>query len=111
MQRLADYQCNVITNHIYSLIIMIHKIPEGYEKKFAGLIRICTEAKTRGSDNILVTHPRVLGDNYDEVIESLSRLADAGLQLRVFNRKGLSQINDEASRNLPKPANIYHFKN
>jgi hypothetical protein len=66
---------------------MIHKTPEGYEKKFANFIRLCTEAKSKGADSIIVAYPWVLGDNYDEVIESLSRLADAGLNLNIAARK------------------------
>ena len=89
---------------------MIHKTPEGYEKKFASFTRICTAAKFRGSDNILITHPQMLGDNYDEVIESLSRLADAELRLQIMARKEPGQRNDKDSKKLPNQGNIYHFK-
>jgi len=65
---------------------MIHKTPSGYEKKFANFIRLCSEAKSRGAEDVIVAHPWVLGDDYDEVIESLSRLADAGLKLNVAAR-------------------------
>jgi len=66
---------------------MVHTIPPGYEKKFTNFIRLCTEAKARGADNVVIAFPWVLGDNYDEVIESLSRLADAGLNLNIAARK------------------------
>lgn len=66
---------------------MIHKPPANYESKFTNFIRLCAEAKTKGTDSVVVAFPWVLGDNYDEVIESLSRLADAGLNLNIAARK------------------------
>ncbi len=54
-----------------------------YEKKFADFLRMCAELKSKGATKVLVAHPSTLGDNYDEVIESLSRLADAGLTLHI----------------------------
>ncbi len=35
---------------------------------------------------IMIHHPQVLGDNYDEIIESLNRIADAGKQLAIVPR-------------------------
>ena len=60
--------------------------PGGYEKKFGDFIRLCAETKAAGVKQVVVAYPWVLGDNYEEVIESLSRLADAGLALRVQGR-------------------------
>lgn len=60
--------------------------PPGYERKFADFIRLCAEAKANGTSQVVVAYPWVLGDNYEEVIESLSRLADAGLSLNVVAR-------------------------
>jgi hypothetical protein len=57
-----------------------------YEQKFANLIKLCEEAKKEGVQNLLVTWPWVLGDTYDEMIESLSRIADAGLALQIVER-------------------------
>jgi len=54
-----------------------------YEQKFAGLIRLCESAGTEGIRNIVVTWPWVIGDNYEELMESLSRIADAGLVLHI----------------------------
>ena len=65
---------------------MVHKTPEGYEKKFANFIRICTKSKSKGAHTVIVAVPWVLGDDYDEVMESLSRLADAGLHLQITAR-------------------------
>lgn len=72
---------------------MIHKIPAGYENKFADFIRLCAEAKAKGADSVVIAFPWVLGDDYDEVIESLSRLADAGLNLNITARKDRTSEN------------------
>jgi hypothetical protein len=61
--------------------------PPGYEKKFADFIRLCSEAKAKGIPQVTVAYPWVLGDTYDELVESLSRLADAGLLLNIAVRK------------------------
>ena len=65
---------------------MNHDMPPGYETKFADLIRLCKETKAKGIPNIVVGFPSALGDNYEEVIESLSRLADSGLTLNIAGR-------------------------
>ncbi len=61
--------------------------PPGYEKKFADFIRLCSEAKANGISQVTVAYPWVIGDTYEEMIESLSRLADAGLSLHIAARK------------------------
>jgi hypothetical protein len=35
---------------------------------------------------VLVHHPEVLGDNYEEIVESLNRLADAQVSLAIIPR-------------------------
>ncbi len=60
--------------------------PEGYEKKFSDLIEMCEKARQDNIPQVIVHHPSVLGDTYEEVIESLSRLADAGLTLCITSR-------------------------
>jgi hypothetical protein len=57
-----------------------------YADKFAGLIEACNKAKQIGADTLIVAAPWVLGDTYDELTESLSRMADAGLSLAVAQR-------------------------
>jgi hypothetical protein len=57
--------------------------PLEYAKKFEGFIRMCDEAKTKGLKAVVVAHPSVTGDNYDEIIEGLSRLARAELALAI----------------------------
>jgi hypothetical protein len=64
-----------------------------YEKKFADFIRLCSEAKANGVSQITISYPWVIGDNYEEVIESLSRLADAGLSLHIAARKDWTSQN------------------
>jgi hypothetical protein len=61
--------------------------PPGYEKKFADFIKLCADTKAKGNGEIVIGYPWVLGDNYEELVESLSRLADAGLSLHVAARK------------------------
>lgn len=65
---------------------MTHSVPQGYEDKYTDFIRLCAEAKADKSDRVVIAKPWVLGDNYDEIIESLSRLAEAGLSLQIDDR-------------------------
>ncbi len=58
-----------------------------YEKKFADFIRMCAELRAKGITQVVVASPSALGDNYKELIESLSRLADAGLTLSIAARQ------------------------
>jgi RNase P protein component len=58
-------------------------VPTEYEIKFANFIRMCAEAKQKGAECVIVAKPSVLGDDYAEMRESLSRLARAGLQLNI----------------------------
>jgi hypothetical protein len=57
--------------------------PSPYERKFGEWI--CLLAETT-EDVILVHHPEVLGDSYEEIVESLNRLADAQKKLIVVPR-------------------------
>lgn len=57
--------------------------PDGYEEKFAGFIHACEQAKASDIPNIIIARPQTLGDTYDEIIESLQRLADAELALVI----------------------------
>ena len=67
--------------------------PPGYEKKFADFIKLVADCKARGTKEIVIGYPWVLGDTYDELIESLARLADAGLSLHVGARKDWPSLN------------------
>jgi hypothetical protein len=65
---------------------MPRTIPSGYESKYAEFIRLCAKAKADKLGHVIIAEPWVLGDTYDEIIESLSRLAEAGLALHVARR-------------------------
>jgi hypothetical protein len=69
------------------------KAPLGYEKKFADFIQLCADAKTKGLSQVVIPYPWVIGDNYDEVMESLSRLATAGLSLHIAARNDWPSCN------------------
>jgi hypothetical protein len=59
-----------------------HKTP--YEEKFADLIRACDHPTV---DVFIVAAPEVIGDNYEELVESLNRIADSGMMLSIMPRK------------------------
>ncbi len=63
-----------------------HKRPDGYEHKFASFIQTIAHCKANNVPNVVVAWPSVLGDTYDEIIESLSLLAEAGLVLHITGR-------------------------
>ena len=65
---------------------MPRTIPPGYESKYAEFIRLCAETKAENIGHVIIAEPWVLGDTYDEIIESLTRLAEAGLALQVGSR-------------------------
>jgi hypothetical protein len=53
-----------------------------YEKKFAAFIDMLqTEA-----DVVIISDPEMLGDDYEEMVESLNRLADAEKVLSIVPR-------------------------
>jgi hypothetical protein len=54
-----------------------------YEEKFAAFIRQCKTVKEQGAITVIVRCPEMLGDTYEELVESLSRVAELGLQLVV----------------------------
>ncbi len=62
---------------------MPRNTPRDYEKKFADFIRLCRDAHVSGVKQVLVASPSVIGDTREEMIESLSRLAEASLSLQV----------------------------
>ena len=55
-----------------------------YEQKFADFIKLCDETEPGGI--ILVASPHALRDTYEEIIESLNRLADAEARLGIVPR-------------------------
>lgn len=65
---------------------MSHEMPRDYERKFADFIKLCEEAKSRRIGHVIIARPSEIGDTYEEVMESLSRLAAAGLALHIAGR-------------------------
>lgn len=59
---------------------------ENYEKKFASFITMCQKAKKDNIPTVIISHPQVVGDTYEEIIESLACLAEAGLSLQITSR-------------------------
>jgi hypothetical protein len=59
--------------------------PIGYELKFSEFIKLCEDSKAQGVSTVIIASPLVIGDTYEEVIESLSRLATHGLSLQIAN--------------------------
>lgn len=61
-------------------------VVEPYESKFAGWIQVIAEANATDADVILIAEPWVIGDTYEEIVESLSRLGGTTLVLHVVQR-------------------------
>jgi hypothetical protein len=74
---------------------MAHTTPTGYEEKFEKFIKLIAKGKADGISEMVVSTPWVIGDTYAEVIESLGRLADAGLALRCV--RGVSDPVEKTS--------------
>jgi len=60
--------------------------PMDYEKKFAGFIEMCRKARQDNIPQVVIARPQMLGNTYEEIIESLSRLAEAKLSLTITSR-------------------------
>ena len=57
-----------------------------YEQKFAVLLKAISENKTDPVQSLMIMEPWVIGDTYEELIESLSQLAESNLALVVVRR-------------------------
>lgn len=57
-----------------------------YEEKFAEFLKGIEESKKQDMA-MLTTHPGALGDNYEELVESLERLAEAEIALLIMPKK------------------------
>ncbi len=75
----------------YKLAPETRGINAPYDKKFAGMRKCCETAKDQGIENVIVSWPWVLGDTYEELVESLSRIADARLVLHIVERFGTDE--------------------
>jgi hypothetical protein len=54
-----------------------------YERKFADFLFLLRATK---EEVIVVHHPQALGDTYEQLVESLNRLGDAGKRLAIIPR-------------------------
>lgn len=57
-------------------------LKQPYAEKFHSL-RVAIEAARAKSTGIVIAAPWVIGDTYEEITESLSRFAEAGVALHV----------------------------
>lgn len=58
-----------------------------YETKFAEWIKVVTEANATDVRSIIISEPWVIGDTYDEIVESLSRIGGTSLALHIAQRR------------------------
>jgi hypothetical protein len=61
----------------------VHSKDTPYKTKFANFIKTVAEAKAADCDYIIIAEPWVIGDTYDEVMESLSHLAGTKISLNI----------------------------
>lgn len=57
-------------------------ISDAHRAKFANFIEMLAETKGK-ADAVVVDHPEVLGDNYEELVTNLGLLADSKLALLI----------------------------
>ncbi len=55
------------------------------ESKLTSFLEMCNSARRKGADRVVVASPGVLGDNCDEIRDSLNQLANLGLALVVIS--------------------------
>ena len=94
-----EYQCNRLisvyrgkskdnpdqtVNQERAVIFMGNNIDRDKFKEFDQMIN---EAKDGRIDMVIIGWPEDLGDNYDEIIENLARIADAELTMSIRTRK------------------------
>ena len=58
-----------------------------YEKKYESLLRRIREAKKNGVTLFVIGQPEELGKTYEEMVESLNRLAEADLNLAILPKE------------------------
>ena len=64
-----------------------------YETKFAEWIKVVAEANATDVKAVLIAEPWVIGDTYEEIVESLSRLGGTSLALQIAQRKASASDN------------------
>lgn len=58
-----------------------------YEKKYRALLQRIHDAQANGITLFVVQKPEELGETYQDLIETLNRLADADLNLAILPRE------------------------
>ena len=54
-----------------------------YEIKFKNFIKLCEDLEKDKGKPIVISHPEVLGDTYEEIIQSLHYVAKSGAGLFI----------------------------
>ena len=65
-----------------------------YAEKFDGFFRLCEQAKNGEFQIVVAAFPKILGDNYEELVSNLWRCAKAGL-LVAFAEKEAEEYPSE----------------
>ena len=60
-----------------------------YPEKFADFLKTIEQAKATGCEAIIIAEPWVIGDTYDEIMESLARLSGTGISLEIVMAKNM----------------------
>ena len=55
--------------------------PTSYEKKYADFIRLLADEQM---SQVIISRPEDMGETYDELLESLNRIADAHKKLSIL---------------------------
>ncbi len=61
------------------------------ESKLTIFLEMCNSARRKGADRVVVASPGALGDNCDEIRDSLNHLAKFGLALVVISPEESAQ--------------------
>ena len=67
--------------------------PVGYRQKFTSFIAMCRKAKR--DDVVTIATPHTLSDSYDEIIESLNRIAGTEAMLLIVPRAVRQRVEQE----------------
>lgn len=95
-----DYHHRANVQVVRGGVSMVGEPQAPYEDKFKGLIEAIESAKAdEDVDRIVVALPEALGDNYAELVESLNRIAAAGLALSVVPPEERGKTPYDFSRN------------
>lgn len=70
-----------------------------HDEKFKEFNKLIAESKESGTEKVIIHHPEVLGDNYEELVENLNRLSDAELGLFIVPRNQRSKPDEPDPQN------------